>query len=484
MATNSMSSNKLVWVGVALLVGLVVMAIINSSNEKPKTTSSENKPVAETKKAEDGDTVSETLQEVRAKYEKSEEVNANLNEKLSKLETQLNRLANRTTASGEQKPDPRVEDLQKFVGALGDQMSQLTKEVTQEKSNQIAGENGYEVTDEDLGIDSKSSSKKNLIGLPSPQALPGYVTIKPMTRTQLLTADPKLADTLFSQQFSGTKKLPSNSVKTGLPNSLGSLKAEISPPKTYYTIPARGTVFKAKAMTALIGTVPLGGKVQDPFPARFIVGDKNLATNGIHIPGLRGIIFEGIARGNWNLSCVSVSLTGATYTFADGRIQHMEIDTQGGNKKNKARSPFAENEGSQSIGYLSDPQGVPCVAGKRITDAHKQLITMGVMGAAKSYFDAKAAAETTSSENILGGSNTSVTGNKSAFIENETYANTVETAMDFYTRRMRDTFDVIYRDPGAEVSLLITQDLPIDYHEDARKVAYSQEGNRHAKTMD
>ncbi len=483
MAT-SMSSNKLVWVGVALLVGLVVMAIINSSNEEPKTKSSDAKPVAEIKKAEDGDTVSETLQEVRAKYEKSENEKLELNEKLTKLETQLNRLANRATPSGESKPDPRVEDLQKFVGALGDQMSQLTKEVTQEKNNQIAVENGYEVTEEDLGIEEKSSNKKNQLGFGGPQSLPGYVTIKPMTRTQLLTADPKLAEKLFSQQLSANKKLPSNTSGSGLPHSLNALKEEVAPPKSYYTIPARGTVFKAKAMTALIGTVPLGGKVQDPFPARFIVGDKNLATNGIHIPGLRGIIFEGIARGNWNLSCVSVSLTGATYTFADGRIQHMEIDQQNGNKKNKARSPFAENEGNQSIGYLSDPQGVPCVAGRRITDAHKQLLTMGVLGAAKSYFDAKAAAETSSNENILGGTNTSVTGNKSAFIENETYANTVETAMDFYTRRMRDTFDVIYRDPGAEVSLLITQDLPIDYHEDARKVAYSQEGNRHAKTLD
>lgn len=482
MATNSMSSNKLVWVGVAALVGLVVMAAINSSNEKPKTLGNKNQPVVETKKSEDGDTVSETLQTVKAKYEKSENENAKLNEKLEKMQTQLTRLANSKSAPGDTPPDPRVEEMGRFLDALGNQVTDLTKEVTKEKSNQIAGENGYEVTDEDLGIG--GSSKKNPLGLGGAQALPGYVTIKPMTRTQLLTTDPKLAEKLFSQQLSGKKSLPSNTNKSALPSNLNSLKAEVSPPKTYYTIPARGTVFKAKAMTALIGTVPLGGKVQDPFPARFIVGDKNLATNGIHIPGLRGIIFEGIARGNWNLSCVSVSLTGATYTFADGRIQHMEIDTEGGNKKNKARSPFAENEGSQSIGYLSDPQGVPCVAGKRITDAHKQLITMGVLGAAKSYFDAKAAAETTSSENILGGSNTSVTGNKSAFIENETYANTVETTMDFYTRRMRDTFDVIYRDPGAEVSLLITQDLPIDYHEDARKVAYSQGGNRHAKTMD
>ncbi len=155
----------------------------------------------------------------------------------------------------------------------------------------------------------------------------------------------------------------------------------------------------------------------------------------------------------------------------------------GGSKAAKSNSPFAEGEASASIGYITNPQGVPCISGRRVTDAHKQLFTMGMLGAAKSYFDAKAAAETTTTDNPLGGGSTSVTGNQAAFINNQTYSDSMDTVMDFYSKRMRDTFDVIYVDPAAKVSLNITQDLYIDYNSDARKLAYNN-GGRNVKALD
>jgi integrating conjugative element protein (TIGR03752 family) len=486
MAT-SMSSNKLVWVGVALLVGLVAVAAINASNsdkpDVPRTQSKNQNEDQKKSKSEDGDTVVETLKEVQAKYEKSEREKAELAEKFDKMERTLNRLANKKTGDGfEPKEDPRVAQLTEFVGALQNQVSTLTDEMTNQTKDRLTGANGYEVTDSDLGIEGQGNgkSKRNALSL-SPQALPGYVTVKPMTRTQLLTMDPKLAEKMVGKEL----KLPS-----GLPSAKNSqsgfksVSTELAPPKPYYTIPKRATGFEAVAMTALIGTVPVGGKVQDPFPARFILGGENLATNGIRIPGLKGIVFDGIARGNWNLSCVSVTLTGATYTFQDGRVQHMEFGSNQGGQKNLSQSPFSEAEGNRGIGYIADPYGTPCIAGERISDAPKKLAAIGFLGAAKSYFDAKAAAETTSNENVLGGSSTSVTGNKAAFVENETYGNTVETVMDFANRRWRDTFDVVFVKPNQKVSLMITHDLLIDYHSDARKVAYNQGETSHVNSMD
>jgi integrating conjugative element protein (TIGR03752 family) len=309
-----------------------------------------------------------------------------------------------------------------------------------------------------------------------------------MTRTQVLTADPKLAQKLLGSSGALGKELK---IPSGLPSANHSNSGfknlaadELTPAKPVYTIPKRTTGFTAVAMTALIGTVPVAGKVQDPFPARFILGDTNLATNGIYIPGLKGIVFDGIARGNWNLSCVSVTLTGATYTFQDGRIQHMEFGNNQSGQKNLSQSPFSESEGTRGVGYIADPYGTPCIAGERISDAPRQLAAMGFLGAAKSYFDAKAASETSSNENILGGSSTSVTGNKSAFVENETYSNVMETMMDFAGKRWRDTFDVIFVKPNQPVSLMITHDLFIDYHSDARKVAYNPGETTHVNSMD
>lgn len=493
MAT-SMSSNKLVWIIVAVLGIGVTVAMINSSNEPPQTAtqpvpSKSEEPVVKT---EDGDTVSETIREVSARYTAQVDENSRLKMHQEELERRLAQLEGKKDTGipiAKVLDDPAFKAWESELGAMKKDFEVLSKNMLKEGKEKAAQHNGYEVTEGDLGWgddDHPTSNKKDAVD--SARSLPGYVTIRPMTRSQLLDFDSALATSaLTDKRDLGTAAKKMDAKISGVNNTLkkggGKLTAEIT---QHYTIPARSTLFKAVAMTALIGTVPLGGKVSDPFPAKIIVGSENLATNGLRIPGLSGIVFEGIARGNWNLSCVAVSLTAATYTFADGRIQHMRYDQQqngGTSKSAKSTSPFAEAEGAASIGYVTNPQGVPCIAGRRVTDAHKQLFTMGLLGTAKSYFDAQAAAETTSTDNPYGGSSTSVTGDKSAFIINQTYSDSIDTVMDFYSKRMRDTFDVIYVDPAAMVSLNITQDLIIDYHSDARKLTYVS-GGKNVKALD
>lgn len=491
MATN-MSSNKLVWVIVGVLAVGVVAAVINSSNEPDPVNQRvvTPKPVTPNVKAEDGDTVSETIKEVTARYTAQVDENKALKEKQTDLEKRLALLENNKTTVGSSvaiADDPLVQQLTNELGSMKQDFKLLTDNITKTASEKTAALNGYEVSEADLGWVSTGTSKRSgaAVGGGNPAALPGYVTIRPMTRTQQSLLDPK---ELRAGLQSAMPAKPTDS-KPGVTNTLkqtgGKLTADITP---HYTIPARSTIFEAVAMTALIGTVPLGGKVNDPFPAKIIVGDENLATNGLRIPGLKGIVFEGLARGNWNLSCVAVTLTAATYTFTDGRVQHMRYDQQNGgggsqSKSAQSNSPFAEGEASASIGYVTNRQGVPCIPGKRVTDAHKQLFTMGLLGAAKAHFDAKAAAETTTTSNPLGGASSEVTGNKAAFINNSTYSDSMNTVMDFYSKRMRDTFDVIYVDPAAKVSLNITQDLLIDYHSDARKLVYAT-GGRNGKAFD
>lgn len=504
MAT-SMSSNKLVWVCVAALAAIVIVAYVNSDSEEPgkktETVQSEKdtgKKKGNAPKTEDGDTVAETIREVQARFVESEAKNEKLNKDMDEMRRQLNALQNKGNSGGSTSvTDPRVSQVLEQFSSMQTAVDTLTKNVVKQNDDSTAENNGYEVTTNDLGYsDGSGGSSKNKKGYSlEPQALPGYVVVRPMTRTQLLTTDPKLAEKMLREKLgnglvdvkSAAGAITQQAEKTELTNTLkksgGKVLADVKP---YYTIPARGTIFEAVAMTALIGTVPLGGKVNDPFPAKFIVGEENLATNGLRIPGLKGIIFEGIVRGNWNLSCAAVSLTKATYTFTDGRVHHMGYEQEqggSGSKAGKSQSPFAEGEASASIGYVTNPQGIPCIPGKRVTDAHKQMFTMGLLGAAASHFEAKAAAETTTTDNPLGGGSTSVTGNKSAFINNQTYSDTIAAATDFYSKRMRDSFDAIYVDPSAKVSLNITQDLYIDYHGDARKLAYSTGGN-HVNRMD
>lgn len=537
MATN-MSSNKLVWVLVGVLALVVGVAVVNSGDQKtPKqqtTAATDNKVVdtgdksaakqkASDSKADkqsaqphpksgkdDGDTVTETLKEVKARYEVSQDENDKLKKsqdellrRLSALESKANKPAQDNISS-----DPRVQEFMSRLESAEKDIGSLAKNVVEGKSEKSATEsshysNGYEISNNDLGWGdtggaAEQGSSKSKKGMPiGPQAMPGYVLVQPMTRSQLMNTDPKLAEKMLRDKLQGLENGLADGKtsieKSPLTNTLkksagGKITAEV---KQYRTIPKRATGFEAVAMTAMIGTVPVGGKIQDPFPVKLILGDDNFSSNGMGIPGLKGIVIDGIARGNWNLSCVSVTLTGATFTFADGRVQPMDFNRDqgkengsgGGDSKNNIVSPFAENEGSRGIGYISNPQGVPCIPGRRITDAHKQLFTMGVLGAGKSYFDAKAAAETTSTRNPLGGSSSDVTGDKATFVNNTTYANTVGTVMDFYSKRMRDSFDVIYAEPNQKVMVHFTQDLYVDYHSDQRKLTYAA-GGKNGNSMD
>jgi integrating conjugative element protein (TIGR03752 family) len=516
---GSMSSNKLVWLLVAALGFVVAVVLINKTNSDRKATStaqpatqSHSQVAPEAGKSPsaasvqpsiggDADTVVETLKEVHARYNASEENNARVlkliedtNRRLDKIEHNQGRSnAEQSTGSNS---DVVINELTQQLAQMKSEVSTLTNNVLQKDPQETHGNPGYEVSTYDLGWDDEAEggSKKNKAFVPGPKPMPGYVAVRPMTKTRFLNTDPQLAEKLLREKMQqGSNALSTitssagESAPSALTNTVKAASANAVPDvKPYRTIPKRATGFEAIGMTALIGTVPVGGKVQDPFPVKFILGEENFAANGIHIPGLKGIVIEGIARGNWNLSCVAATLTGASFTFADGTVRDLEYEREQGGDTNgaQATSPFAEGEGNRGIGYIANPQGIPCVPGRRVTDAHKQLFTMGLLGAAKSYFDAKAAAETTTTENPLGGGSTLVTGDKSAFINNQTYSDSMTTVMDFYDKRFRDTFDVIYVEPARKVMLHFTRELHVDYRSDARKVAYAFGGNRHGFSMD
>ncbi len=471
-----MGTNKIVMLLVGVLLIVVVAVSINAIN-KPKQRVPQTSQVTPTPEippdqpvVADGDTVSETLRDVVAGYEETTDDVTGLASRLDELEKALDKKKRPGKAGSKSEPDPVVKTLTDSLGRMKNDVQSLTGQINAMRQKETANKNGYQVSYEDLGIEGESGES----GTPS-GALPGYAVIQPMTRSSRL-------DGLMDSAKGGLDKSSESSSR--IVNTLKQ-KSGVGDVKKVYTIPARATLFEGVAMTTLIGAVPIGGKVTDPFPAKFIVGENNLATNGLRIPGLKGIIFEGVARGNWNLSCVSVAITGGTYTFHDGRIQHLRFDSQGGNKEYLAQSPYSEGEeGSKAIGYISNPQGVPCIPGRRVTDAHRQMVTMGLLGAGSSYFDAKAAAETTTSDNpITGGGNSSVTGDHAKFINNTTYANTIRSIMQFYEERAPDTFDAIVTNPAEPVVFNITQDLHIDYNTANRKLAYL-DGGSHVNQLD
>lgn len=257
-----------------------------------------------------------------------------------------------------------------------------------------------------------------------------------------------------------------------------------APKRPLATIPANATLFDATAMTALIGRAPVDGRVVDPFPVKLIIGKTNLAANGHRIAGIRGAVFSGRATGDWNLGCVRAAITSVLFVHDDGQTTYVDGNTPLDEFGAASGPSGADSDGDfgtdgNPIGWLSDPQGNPCVKGQKITDAPKQIGLTTLLGVAKGAADAYANREVTTVTGNDGGVTSSVTGDDADFIAGAAAAEGVSAGLDEIAARLRDRFDAIYVPPGARVAVHITRPIPIDHDPEGRRLNYPE--NAHAQ---
>lgn len=487
-----MGGNRIKWIIGAAFVFLVITAVLNNGEEdapSPPSNGSSPAPAGPqrpeaTGPTADSDTMTETLRTVQAQYGEQRRTNTALQEELATVRQQLAELeeASASTAASDQQQSmlaQQIERLQKrldevtandsadlpdlgFGGALpgtGDDY-----QVGNTQTNYWRDDNG-----------NKEDADKHRA------SVRGYVRLQPLVSRSDQAGDVSASssgrstgDALGDPGFAGSGDNDQGAGTLGR-----SLFGEGRP---LATIPARSTLFDATAMTALIGRVPVSGQVVDPFPVKIIVGDDNLAANGHHIPGLRGIIFDGTARGDWTLGCVSVSLTGATYVFDDGTISHLNGTTGVDDSIEQGAATLYGNDSGDSIGYISDIQGTPCLSGTKITDAYKQAGITTILGGLQGWAQYRADAERTTTTGAGSGVVVdSVSGDKSAFSQYGLAATGLEETLQIFKDRFQDTFDAIYIPPGKEVALHIGRDLHIVHHSNAAKIVYDQDlGGSHA----
>jgi len=231
-----------------------------------------------------------------------------------------------------------------------------------------------------------------------------------------------------------------------------------------YTISENSTLLGSVSMTALVGRIPVGGQVVDPYPFKIIVGEENLSSNGIHIPDVTGIKMSGIAKGDWTMSCVSGEIRSMTFTFQDGTIVTI---------------PEPGTKSTEALAWFSDANGIPCITGKRITNAPSYLSQRIALSAASSYANAEAQAQITSSTNALGGSNSVVTGDPKILAKNTAISTGLNEATDWLDARQENSFDAVYVPPGTKLALHIKEELRIDYDPEGRKVNHYANQQRH-----
>ncbi len=233
----------------------------------------------------------------------------------------------------------------------------------------------------------------------------------------------------------------------------------------FYTIPENATMAGVVAMTAIVGRVPIDGKVTDPMQFKAIIGRNNLAANGWELPAdLEGVIVSGVAVGDMALSCSEGKIKSMTFVFQDGTIRTV-----------------SQHSGSKSggdLGYVSDLYGNPCIAGKFVTNAPKyiaQIVGVKSLGvAAEAYAKAQT---TTVGSALTGQSTTTVTGDTDKYVLGKAASEGTNEISAWLMQRLKNSFDAVVTPAGAQIVVHIDQQIAIDKEVNGRKIVHKYQTN-------
>jgi len=292
----------------------------------------------------------------------------------------------------------------------------------------------------------------------------GTVWVEPLGREQQVESNNFPLDFLKSARSGGKKDIIG---VDKLPGVKGRKRGEedITP---VYTIAKNSTLVGSTAMTALVGRVPVGTNVVDPYSFRVIIGQDNLIANGIEVPEIAYSVASGKAVGDWTLGCVRGFIHSITFVFKDGTIRTVP----------KAKDIYEGATKTQEvpIGELADNFGNPCVVGSRITNAYTYLAQRIGVSAAGAAAEAAAATNTTSFASIGNGGtsvSTVIDGSTGEYILGKTFSDTAKETARWLDERQSQNFDAIYVAPGRTVAILINEEIRIDYDSLGRKTQHT-----------
>ena len=234
------------------------------------------------------------------------------------------------------------------------------------------------------------------------------------------------------------------------------LRGEGPPPEPRYTIPPSSIIY-ATALTSLVGRIPVNGRIETPWRFKLISSGRNLTSRRFEVPGLEGVIWTGIAHGDYTLSCVSGTIDTISYVFDDGSVH-----TQ--------RSPVDPDDITNGIGWISDEYGNPCIKGDlktNVPQAIRRSVVAGTFaGLAQGYADAQSTRSTDSS----GTTSTTVTGDAAEYALASAASEAISESNQWLQRHLSQSFDAIYVPAGREVVIHIEQQVLIDEQPDGRRL--------------
>lgn len=209
----------------------------------------------------------------------------------------------------------------------------------------------------------------------------------------------------------------------------------------YYTIPAGADLGHSTLLSALIGEVPVEGKLMQPlFPFAAMINRGDLmAANGVNLPpNIAGMKLNGYAIGVGsfldNISCVRAYVTSALFVFDDGHFVSL------GKEQMNSSSELMNNN---SLGYLTTDRGNPCIHGQYFTNAPRVLATLMTSDGIKGFGNALSQWQMSYSANANGVTGTP-TGSMGNYALGGALSESTAKAADWMEKRIQGSFDMVY----------------------------------------
>ncbi|HAT2079986.1 TIGR03752 family integrating conjugative element protein [Legionella pneumophila] len=251
-------------------------------------------------------------------------------------------------------------------------------------------------------------------------------------------------------------------------------KSESKKSIPYYTIPAGSDLGRTTLLSALIGEVPVEGKLMQPlFPFSAIINRGDLmAANGIPLPpDISGMKVNGYAIGVGsfldNISCVRAYVTSALFVFDDGHFVTVGKEQMTGT---------AEMVNNESLGYLTTAFGNPCIKGQYFTNAPRVLTALMASDGIKGFGNALSQWQMTYSANANGATGTP-TGSMGNYALGGALSQGTVKAADWLEKRIQGSFDMVFVPASigyrpTRLSFHITQTINLDKETNGRVLDY------------
>ncbi len=251
-----------------------------------------------------------------------------------------------------------------------------------------------------------------------------------------------------------------------------------------YTVPTNATLMGSIAMTALIGRVPVDGTVNDPYPFKVLIGPDNLTANGIDLPDVAGAVVSGTASGDWTLSCVRGHIRSVTFVFQDGTIRTVPEDNGTGARGGGSQRSSDGDTTQNSLGWISDPFGIPCVSGERRSNAQQYLGSQALITAAGAGVASLIDADSGQVSYMNGDGSIGTLGIGGNEAMGRILAGGVQDLSQWVNKLYGQAFAAVYVKPGTKVAVHLEGPLAIDYAPAGRRVDHRLGGSPHAQELD